>query len=272
MECHEIQARLSAYHDGELPPEVAETVRRHLEACTSCADELAAIRGMSALMARTEAPPVPNDWAAVEARLHPPHAAREKPVRQTIPWLWPQLALAASVFLGVAIGLLALRSNAVHAATVDMSRFVADFPSDPARAEQVLLANYDGQSVDLKSSENRFPFKALLAAKPPAEYTLKTTYSLQMPCCLCVQAIFSRADGSVLCIFEHAGEQPMEFGARPTLTANCAGRETRLVQVDGVLAAAWKAGDSRMTLVGAKDVGEVVRLVGHFNPNESPKL
>lgn len=265
MECREIQERLSAYHDGELPREVAETVRQHLQSCTACDAEMAAIRGMSSMMARSETQATPNDWPAIEARLHPARTVSEKPVWRLMSRFWPQFAMAASVFLAIAIGLLALRSNTVHADTIDMSRFVADFPNDPVHAEQVLLANYGGQSVNLSSQETRLPFRSRLASKPPADYTLKNAYVLQMPCCQCVQAIYARADGSVLCIFEHAGEQLMEFGDRPTIMAKCAGRDARLVQIENHLTAAWDAGGSRMTLVGAKDAGEVVRLVGHFN-------
>ena len=41
LPCEEALDLLEPYLDGDLPPEEADRVRRHLEACSSCAAELA---------------------------------------------------------------------------------------------------------------------------------------------------------------------------------------------------------------------------------------
>jgi len=39
MKCEQVTSQLSAYMDGELPPQQAEEVRRHLAECPACAEE-----------------------------------------------------------------------------------------------------------------------------------------------------------------------------------------------------------------------------------------
>lgn len=63
------QERLSAYADGELSPEEAETVEDHLEACTECRRELAIIRGMGEAMSETGATTGGSMWESVRRRI-----------------------------------------------------------------------------------------------------------------------------------------------------------------------------------------------------------
>jgi anti-sigma factor RsiW len=60
-------SRLSAYHDGELPPEARSAVERHVRECPQCLTELERLRELSrqvATVARLEMP------AAARRRLH----------------------------------------------------------------------------------------------------------------------------------------------------------------------------------------------------------
>ena len=47
---------LSAYHDGELPPEVKIAIERHLPECPPCADELELLRELSGLVGELMTP------------------------------------------------------------------------------------------------------------------------------------------------------------------------------------------------------------------------
>lgn len=49
MNRHPVEA-LSAYADGELPPDEAAKIEAHLESCTECARELALIRGLGGML------------------------------------------------------------------------------------------------------------------------------------------------------------------------------------------------------------------------------
>jgi hypothetical protein len=53
------RAELSAYLDGELPPEEAAAVERHLERCTECSRELALMRDLGGAMRTMER----QDWS-----------------------------------------------------------------------------------------------------------------------------------------------------------------------------------------------------------------
>ncbi len=68
---HEREAALlSAYADGEIPPERAAAVEAHLAACSACRDELAALRRFDLVMGSLrlrEAPP--EAWEAFRDRL-----------------------------------------------------------------------------------------------------------------------------------------------------------------------------------------------------------
>jgi len=60
---------LSAYADGELPPERAMAIERHLEACTECARELSIIRGMGGAMRQRPTDGKTGVWAGVHRRI-----------------------------------------------------------------------------------------------------------------------------------------------------------------------------------------------------------
>lgn len=63
------EERLSAYADGELPPEEAAAVEDHLEACTECRRELAVIRGMGEAMSETGTTAGRSVWESVRRRI-----------------------------------------------------------------------------------------------------------------------------------------------------------------------------------------------------------
>ena len=76
----------------------------------------------------------------------------------------------------------------------------------------------------------------------------------------------------MLCVFEHDDDQPLWFGDRPTSSKVFFGKPTRLVQVDGCLAATWQQERRHITVIGAKDVEEVTRLVAHFSEHSTGDL
>jgi anti-sigma factor RsiW len=91
MSIHRIQHDLSAYLDGELPPEEMADVRRHVAQCQACQDELEELRSTKKLLSRLAQPELPPDfarelWSRIE----------QKPRQRR--WMWlprPAVALAA---------------------------------------------------------------------------------------------------------------------------------------------------------------------------------
>ena len=82
-------AKISAYHDGALPPAVRSDVEAHLRSCTACARELDELRRLSNFFA-----------AALNAPARP--LVRLRDVRQVQSVLWFEKVLigaAASIML-----------------------------------------------------------------------------------------------------------------------------------------------------------------------------
>ena len=83
-----------------------------------------------------------------------------------------------------------------------------------------------------------------------------------MPCCICVQSICERSDGSTWAIFEHDDEEADEwFAHRPKVTVNVNDTRCSLIEVEKHLAATWRRGKRHITLVGMRDATEVSQLV-----------
>ncbi|MAT70834.1 MAG: anti-sigma factor [Planctomycetaceae bacterium] len=111
-----------------------------------------------------------------------------------------------------------------------------------------------------------------MAFRPTGEFGLPHGYSpvasdvLDMPCCKCIAVMCAREDGTILAIFEHETAHPPWFGDRPAIQAHCSDQSVRLVQL-GVnhLAATWPLNDRYVTIIGARDIDEIARLVSHFS-------
>jgi anti-sigma factor RsiW len=85
--CQRWEDRLEAYHDGELSGFSRWRVARHLGACPHCRSEVEGLRAIAGLMREQEAaaPPAPDLWAAISARLPAIDAAlaqREAPAER----------------------------------------------------------------------------------------------------------------------------------------------------------------------------------------------
>jgi anti-sigma factor RsiW len=105
---------LSAYADGELPPERALAVERHLEDCTECARELSIIRTMGGAMRQGTKAAETGVWEGVHRRITRPigwilvtAGAALWVVLITVAWfrqaLTPEWVAATAVAVGLAM-------------------------------------------------------------------------------------------------------------------------------------------------------------------------
>ena len=62
MNCKQVNAKLSAYLDGELDGGEMLLLRTHLQDCQACDDELATLRRMKDLLAQLPMPTVASDF------------------------------------------------------------------------------------------------------------------------------------------------------------------------------------------------------------------
>ena len=273
MNCSQARDLLSRFHDGELAPAQRDTVSSHVQHCPDCTRALDDIRSLSELAARSPEPAPPCSlWHDLEQQLDGP-----APLTRSATADVPRTAsrrpalLAVLVLLAVGAGAIIVTTlrnphgEAAHLA-VSFDQYLKQFPANPDRAQQTLLAAYDNQTVSLQQAEQQVRYRPAVANPLPPGYRLESIHLIRMPCCHCVEAICRDADNRKLAIFEHAADQPIWFGHRPALTCRCNGRKTRLVQFEHNLAATWPTGKRFLTVVGVRDIDELTRLMEHLDP------
>lgn len=270
MNCKDVQELLSAYHDGELAGAEEPLIARHLEECPACTRRLAGFENLSAIAGQLTTPAPPEHvWRRLERELSPQLAeAPSATGHRSLSWR-RSLSLAAAVLIAVGLGWFANgiwngRGGAYHQAAVasEFGKYLAEFRTNPAAAQKLLLTKYDGREVAAERIVDELGYEPAAARGLPEGYTVETSYVVKMPCCTCAQTLCRRADGSTLAIFEHDDSDGKEwFGNRPTITTQCHGKQCCLVEVDDRIAANWDRGRRHITLVGVKDVDEVDRLV-----------
>src|SRR5579862_4715889 len=111
MNCEKIHDRMPDVAAGMS--ELTAEEREHLEGCTSCADQLKAMRATMALLDEWQAPePSPYFDVRLQARL------REEIAKPQAGWLqWfrrPVLAAALTVLMGIGVGLFVTRGSNVQ--------------------------------------------------------------------------------------------------------------------------------------------------------------
>jgi hypothetical protein len=98
MNCERCAEDLTAYLDGELPPQRAAEIRAHLNECGNCASEMQGLADSAAFLESNtkEIPLRPEIWNNVKAQLSTMEAAQ--PADFTSFWLWRWPRVAATVF------------------------------------------------------------------------------------------------------------------------------------------------------------------------------
>ena len=276
MNCPQVRELLSAYFDGELADDLRLHLSTHLDECPDCRSELAGFKSLSTMADGLSDPPPPAGvWSEIERQLDRPVPAKsvDTPWYRSSRAVW-LATLAATVLLAGGIGWYALRTQLGHGeqshATADFADYLNEFQRDPHAAQQMLLANYDGQAMDPAQVIHEVGFRPVVAEGLPEEYAIQSTNVVKMPCCTCVQTVCRRSDGSTLAIFEHDDDHSKWFDNRPGITANCCGTQCCLIELDDHLAASWKRGQRNITLIGVQDVSEVNKLVAWMDTKPQP--
>ena len=267
MQCQQVRELLSAFYDEELPPDQASAVAAHIAGCAACAAELATFHKLSDLTGRLDDPQPPRHaWPRIAAQLPATSVADEPPVLRPRRSSRALLAMIAALLLvGLAWVNTHWHDHRDHELVENFSRFLDTFEESPDAAVEDLIHHYSGRPIEIADAARELKYRPVVANGLPADYELAQACLLKMPCCPCLEACYHRKTGGMLCVFEHDNDQPAWFTNRESSTAMCSGKATRLVSVDGLLAATWPAQKRRhITVIGAKDVEEVARLVAHF--------
>jgi anti-sigma factor RsiW len=277
IDCATARQHLSAFHDGELAPNLRTAVREHIEGCPECAARLAEIRELSRMAAEMPTPAVPVEiWPQLEKKLAtelPDHSAASSDLRLIgRRRVWIRVAAAALVVVTVSTAAVVWLNRSEHGeghVVVNFGRYLDEFQRNPDAAQQVLLSNYEGRAVSYDEAATQVRYQPATPERLPNGLSRKAVYLLRMPCCTCVQAIYQGAGGEKLAVFEHMDDQPVWFGNRPTIQARCNGMSTSLVEVDDRLAASWKRHGRCVTVIGARDVEQVAELIAYLDDQRS---
>jgi anti-sigma factor (TIGR02949 family) len=107
MICVDVQNRLAAFLDGQLPQEDATALNAHVETCRNCAAEVESMRKVLAFVERCSPPAPTKDLrSAVRERMRALGILKNTaPAR---PLLARMLRYAAAVIVGVPLGLFIL--------------------------------------------------------------------------------------------------------------------------------------------------------------------
>ncbi len=182
---------------------------------------------------------------------------------------WIGLATAALVVVSVSAAVVWRQDEGHRQLAINFGRYLNEFERNPQAAQQVLLTNYEGRAVSYDEAATVVRYRPVTPERLPNGLSRKSIYLLRMPCFTCVQAIYEREDGETLAIFEHVDDQAVWFGNRPTIKTHCNGMPTSLVQVDDHLAASWKRDERCVTIIGARDVEQVAKLMAYLDGRQS---
>ncbi len=268
MNCKSVRDLMSAYYDQELTPDVEAAVREHLEECPDCTQQLAEFAELSRLAADMRPPQVPAGmWSSINASLN---AQNQGDVPIDVPRRRiSRIAIAATLLVAASTALVVYwnrhHADEHHEMAEVFGQYLDRFQQRPEGAQEVLLTRYQGQLVDPQHAVDEAKFTPNAPDQLPQGFVREGIYVLKMPCCTCTQTIYKDSHGNVLALFEHTDQQRSWFGDRPTITAQCHGKPTCLVQLRDQLAACWKSGPRHLTIVGARDVEQVSAIVAYLD-------
>jgi len=267
MNCSTAQQHLSAFHDGELSPELALSLRDHCQDCIECARRLSELEKLSRFAAGLSMPEISSElWSKIEQELHS-KSPQESDIgilnsvsrKRSTAAMFVAALLLVGVSLGIVIWQLPL-SGHTHVG-VNFGRYLDSLDSNPNGAEQVLLTNYHGEPVSFDEATRRLRYQPVAPPTLPDGKVREAIYLLKMPCCTCSQAIYKDSQGVTVSIFEHSDDQPVWFGDRPAIQTQCNGTSTQLIQIGDYLVASWRRQGRTLTVVGLRDIEQVGNLV-----------
>ncbi len=277
MNCTEVQENLSAYFDGELSQTARREIDDHLASCQSCCDELRCFASLSGLVKQDIGPAVPDDlWRRIELGLEEPRS-----VVSPSSWMRPGRRYAG--LLGLAAGLLIAVTGTVlwyraagggmdRHAMPDLVQFASLLRRDPAAAQRMLLTAYAGEPISRDQAVRDLGYMPVALRRTPDGYRLHSTYSLDMPCCRCMQVLYERGDGRLIAVFEQSSAQPLASGVRSSVCTECNGHPCRLMQADGWSVVSCQIEDRQLAIVGAADRDEAHALLAWLHENTSAGL
>jgi hypothetical protein len=269
MNCEEASPLLSAYYDGELPRDQREAIAEHVAHCFVCSEQLAALRRLTTLAQQSPAAEPPRDLTERVLRAvggeRMEIAGRQRTARRHLALAGGLAAVA--VVLGLGVWQFWPHDDHDHFAMVEaFDEFLNDFAQNKGEATNVLVKRFGGKPIDAAAAA-RVLKRPTLTPDVIQEHQVASRHVVKMPCCDCVQTVYSRSGKSSLVVFEHEKEQRDWFGMRPCIRAQCSQRNCCLIQLSSGLAASWQANNHYVTVIGVRDISELEMLIDALKPS-----
>lgn len=272
MNCDEARNQLSPFLDGQLNPKESATLSKHIDQCAECSRELSDYAALSSLAAQSTMDPPAHLWNRIQEDVEIPEhiteAQREQGFWAHRPRLSRRILIGLTAAIAVGVIAVTFGPDLTHdhdEMTVNFDHYLDAYANDPDQAAEMLFAEYPAQEVDLDEAAIQVGYTPVVANGLPNRYSVVSTNILNMPCCKCVKTICSSAQGQSFVIFEHDAEQPMWFGDRRTSKCDCGGIPATVIEFDSQMAATWRVGNRSATLVGARDMSEVMKIVSSLS-------
>ena len=278
MNCEESRALLSIYIDGELSSDERVQLEVHLDGCTECSAELAELRCLASSYRKLPSPKLPQDlWARIRNSLADPHArspmstvatvfdrdtitaARANRLRRR--HYLAACGAAAAVLMGFAIHWNIGTSDDDTHNHDPLANYAAQFSTNVLLAQQRLVVQYSGRKITADEAFELVGYRPANVELPPTDFTCDSLYLLDMPCCKCVEAVWTREDGSGVVIFEHVAGTKDWFKGHPSVQLACTGKTCQIVELGNKFAASWGIGRKTITVVGLRDMAELATII-----------
>jgi hypothetical protein len=142
-----------------------------------------------------------------------------------------------------------------------LANYAAQFSTDVLLAQQRLITQYSGRKISADEAIKLVGYRPANVELPPVDFTCNALYLLDMPCCKCVEAVWTRDDGSGVVIFEHVAAIDDWFRGHPNVQLACAGTPCQIVELGSTFAASWRIEGKTITVVGLRDTAELVAII-----------
>lgn len=104
MNCQQVQKRLSAFQDGELPAEMMTAIARHLKTCQRCSQALEELQAVWNILGQVDRiDRAPFFWTRVLQRLSASDDNLARRKRSILPGAWRPQPIVASLLLVVGL-------------------------------------------------------------------------------------------------------------------------------------------------------------------------
>ncbi|MFQ5525903.1 MAG: anti-sigma factor family protein [Thermoanaerobaculia bacterium] len=261
--CSEVEQKLSAFIDGELPELERLGIERHLESCADCRRELELLtEALRVIREEGRSVPAPPAWESVRATVAASTVQRSTWGR----WLWDKRTIAASIGLVAVAGIVFALVRGEWSPKTDLT-------ADGVESAQLQLAELPGlesflaahraREVDRAGLEGSLHFAAQVPEELPGGFRLERAFLVRDRCCAGSCLVY-RKGKELVSLVQHPPSHPVSWNGGELESCTIAGRSCRRSQSGGIEVLQIEPEGRNLTVVaraGAIDPAVLVRAL-----------